>query len=189
MVEPDVVGDTSLKNIQLLIEELYSLFEANYGKSEELEERINFEVTFMTQSYIDGEITIPAYANRDRRAPISMSFRNANPTIYKNTVTALVYRDEKPMLRIIEDTEDPHTNYSELYTKQKERIKSSIIFPVLSPSNLLLGTIVIHCDKRHFFKYEDLRYWTEIIEIFSKFLGIEKIKLDVLSSSCNIRLF
>ena len=69
----------SLHNIKLLVEYLYALFESNYGQSEELERRINFEVTFMTKSFIDGNITIPAYANRDKRAPISMAKRQNIP--------------------------------------------------------------------------------------------------------------
>lgn len=173
------------RNIHSLIEKLYIVFEAQYGKSEEIENRINFEVTFMTKSYIDNEITIPSYANRDKRAPISLSLRSQNSGIYSNTVTALIYHETKPDIHIIENTSNPSSNYTELYAKQLDRIKSSIVFPVLSPQNKLLATIVVHCDKSYFFKYNDLKFWNELLEIFSKFVGLEKIILD----SLNEKLF
>jgi len=92
----------------------------------------------------------------------------------------MIYREQKPSIRIIENTCDSKYNYNELYDKQKNRIKSSIIYPVLSPKNELLGTIVVHCDKNGFFKNEKEKFWIELLEIFSKRIAIEKMKMDFL---------
>jgi hypothetical protein len=183
------VGRCALENIQLLVEKLYSLFEAKYGQSEEFEKSIKFEVTFMTLSARDNKITIPAFANKAKRAPLSMSKRSEQPAIYDNTVTASIYREQRPSTKVVENTHDPKENYSELYAEQRKRIQSSIIFPVLSPSNQILGTLVVHCNKIGFFSNSDADYWNELLEIFSKYIGTEKIKLDHLAEKHGIRLY
>jgi GAF domain-containing protein len=158
----------------------YSTFEAAFGKSLGDEERIDFEVTFMTKSYIDGEITIPAYANREGRAPRSMLLKATKPDIYATTITSVIYREVRPSMHIIEDTSNREVDYQELYPEQKRRIRSSIVYPVLSDRNELLGTLVVHCDKANFFKRQHEKYWTDMLEIFAKRLAIAKARMDVL---------
>jgi hypothetical protein len=169
---------TSLMPIQELVSAAYDTFEANFGFDEGSNERIEFEVTFMTKSYADGEITIPAAANRDKRSPRSMVLRAENPTIYNDTETASVYRAARPAPIVVEDTRGTGTNYAELYAGQKDRIRSSIIYPVLSDRNELLGTLVVHCDVAGFFNQRRQKYWFELLEIFSKRVALEKMKLD-----------
>jgi GAF domain-containing protein len=153
-------------------------FEAAFGKGLTSEERIDFEVTFMTKSYRDGHITIPAYANKDGRAPRSMVLRAQHPEIYDSTVTAQIYREAGPTPHIVEDT--AIADYNELYSGQKDRIRSSIIFPVLSDKNEVLGTLVMHCDKRGFFLKREQKYWRDMLEIFAKRIALQKARMDVL---------
>ena len=170
----------SIKDVQRIVQAAYNTFEGSFGKSNTIEQRIDFEVTFMTKSYTDNEITIPASANREGRAPGSMILRENNPKIYDNTVTASVYRETRPTIHIIEDTLNSEAGYHEIYSGQTDRIKSSIIYPVFSDKNILLGTLVVHCDKPGYFKKSDAKYWIEILEIFSKRIALCKLKLDMI---------
>ncbi len=176
---------TNPARISAIVHDVYRLFEAKYGESDKLENRIDFEATFITQSYLDSGLTIPAYANRNRRVPRSMKGRNGNPSHFDETVAAQLYREKKttPRLQIISATDDPEYSYVEIYPGQKERIKSSLVHPVLSPQNALVGVLVVHCDRSRFFREEDRRYWTELLELFAKRLALEKVKLDALSES------
>jgi GAF domain-containing protein len=106
-----------------------------------------------------------------------MNTRETNPKRYENTETAAIYREESPRGRIIEDTES-HDDYAELYPGQKARIKSSIIWPVLSANNVLVGTLVMHCDRAQFFKKSEAKFWREVCEVFAKRLAQEKLRLD-----------
>jgi GAF domain-containing protein len=169
----------SEKVIQSTVDAAYQTFESAYGGSVRSEDRIDFEVTFMTKSYQDGYITIPACANKDGRNPRSMVLRKTHLDIYDRTVTADVYRADRPSMRIIEDTKQTNT-YSELYPSETDRIRSSIIYPVLSSENVLLGTLVVHCDRPHFFKQQNQKYWGDILEVFAKRIALEKKKLDIL---------
>lgn len=169
---------TCVDRLKHLVEATYATFEAAYGTAAASESRIDFEVTFMTKSYLDGEIFIPAYANREGRAPRSLVLRQQRADIYSNTVTAMIYREDRPTVHIIEDTSVPAVQYQALYPNQLERIRSSIVFPVLSEANELLGTLVVHCDRRNFFKLENLKYWSDLLEVFAKRLALEKAKLD-----------
>ena len=45
-------------------------------------------------------------------------------------------------------TEPP--GYAQLYPGELERLQSSVIYPILSDTNELLGTLVVHCDKTGF---------------------------------------
>jgi hypothetical protein len=137
----------------------------------------------MTKSYIDGFITIPAAANRDGRQPRSMVLRAKNPVIYDDTVTAQVYEETRPRPHIIADTEGEGEDYAELYDDQKERIQSSIIYPVLSDTHELLGTLVVHCNKKDFFSSADARYWTDLLEVFEKRLALIKKRMDWLKEA------
>ena len=163
-----------------IVDKLYYFLESNFSEAEKTFERIDFEVTFMTKSYIDSKITIPAFANREGRSPISLLKRKNDPNIYDNTVTASVYRDERPIMRIIPDTSSPSEDYHQLYDGQINRIKSSIVYPVLDNANALLGTLVVHCNRTNFFKVNEKAFWKEILEIFSTRLAFEKSRLDLL---------
>jgi len=181
----------SIESIQHIVELLYSFLESKYSQVMTNNE-INFEVTFMTMSYNDRQLTIPAFYNKNGRAPHSMSLRTQHYDIYKNTVSAYMYRKTLAHTIIIEDTGDPSNEYSELYEDQKKRIKSTIVFPVLSDKNTLLGTLVAQCDEKSFFKKQDVSQWNRIMEIYSKKIAIEKVKLDIRYDayksglSCNI---
>lgn len=161
-----------------LVDAAYSALTLHYGQARQTDERIDFEVTFMTISYADGGITIPAWANRDGRKPKSMQARPGNIQLYDNTVTAEVYRADSTHMRIVEDTEDPQSSYAELYSGQKQRIKSSVVCPILSSENELLGTLVLHCDRKRFFLERDRKFWTDFCEVFTKRIAFEKQLLD-----------
>lgn len=167
---------TALDQIQRLIESAYNLFESECGKMSTTGDRIDFEVTFMTESYRDGKITIPASANKDGRSPRSMVLRRTQADIYNNTETAKMYKSQRPGIIIVDDT--TIQSYTEIYPDQKRRIKSSIIYPVLSNTNELLGTFVVHCDKRHFFAMQDQKHWSDLLEVFAKRIALEKMKID-----------
>ena len=167
----------SVDRIQEIVDDAYQTFEATYGNQDKSGERIDFEVTFMTKSYNDKKITIPCSANRSGRKPRSMILRQENINIYNDTETAKLYQSKRPDPIIIQNTSN--SEYAEIYPKQKERIKSSIIYPVLSEENILLGTLVVHCDKPSFFNYEKQKFWSDLLEIFAKRISIEKNKLDL----------
>jgi GAF domain-containing protein len=167
---------SSKRHLTRIVKGVYELFEGGFGTGDP-EGGISFETTFMTKSYRDHNITIPAYANRDGRAPHSLTMRDSNIGIYENTVSASVYKDQCPVVKIVEDTEATPT-YSALYDGQKKRIQSTIVYPVRDAQNRLLGTLVVHCDKKRFFRTCDERDWARVLEIFSKRLAHEKSKMD-----------
>lgn len=164
--------------IERLIQSAYDALTAQYGQAPRLDERIDFKVTFMTRSYIDDQITIAAWANRDGRKPTSMQHRATEPQTYARTVTADVYRAQRPEMCIIENTADPQSNYAELYAGQKQRIKSSVVYPVLSSEYGLLGTMVMHCDRPDFFVEGARKFWRDFCEVFAKRIALEKLLLD-----------
>ena len=164
--------------IQELVEAAYECLAAYYAGTGDLEDRVNFEATFMTKSYQDGYITIAGWANRDSRAPKSLLERAAHPDIYNASVTAQIYRDSNPRPQIVEDTDDPRFGYVPLYAGQTDRIKSSIVYPVLSARNVVLGTLVIHCDRAGFFREADRKFWLEVLEVYAARIALEKLRLD-----------
>lgn len=172
----------STVNLIEVVKSVYTLFESQFGRSQKAENRIDFEATFMTRSYLDGEITIPAYANRNGRQPISMSQRTENKEIYRKTITASVYSEAAPQMRIIPDTSEPSTGYIDLYTNQRQRIRSTLVFPVMCDKNRILGTLVIHCNQPAFFQERDRKFWTELLEIFGKRIAVEKVRLDIINT-------
>ena len=170
----------SIDEIQTLIDAAYGTFETAFGQTIAGHERIDFEVTFVTMSYVDHHITIPAAANREGRAPRSMQLRKAQIDIYDNSVTAEISRERGPHTHIIENTGDVSGSLQELYPNQKSRIKSSVIHPIRSDANELLGTIVVHCDREMFFENKDMKYWTDVLEIFACRIALIKSKMDAL---------
>jgi hypothetical protein len=178
----------SVHVISEFVKAAYLTFSDSYGDGSDPMTRINFEVTFMTMSYRDKRITIPACANRDSRQPRSMVLRATDPDIYKNTETAKIYRAPRPEPVIVNDTKQ-FPNYDQLYPGELERLRSSIIYPILSDKNELLGTLVTHCDREGFFDSTRSKYWFDLLEIFAKHIAVEKRKLDVLTSvSANLNL-
>lgn len=170
---------TSLQQIQRIVDAAYNTFESAFGKTLGID-RTDFQVTFMTKSYIDGKITIPACANREGRAPRSMVLRKTTPDIYDHTITAVVYREARPTIHIVGDTTTE--DYHALYPEEKEESRSSIIFPVLSDKNELLGTLVVYCDKPNFFTRQHYKYWNDLLEVFAKRVALNKAKMDLLVS-------
>jgi GAF domain-containing protein len=175
---PALVPHNPVAGIQALVTGMYTCVDSHYSASDVPGERVNFEVTFMTKDPTDGAITILAWASRDGRAPKSLSEQVSRRNIYDTTVTADLYRaaaTRQPSTRIIATTTN---DYSELYPGQKDRIRSSIVHPVLSGRNVLLGTLVVHCDSENFFRSSDEKYWRDLLEIFAKRIALEKTRLD-----------
>ena len=164
-----------------LVKACYNTLEAHYGESLLPGERVAFEATFMTRDPNDNELTVLAWANREGRRPDSLRDRDRNPHTYDRSVTADIYREAergKPLTRIVENTDEPGEAYAELYPGQKERIKSSIVYPVLSTNSELLGTLVVHCNEAHFFKKSDSRFWLELLDTFAHSIALEKLRFD-----------
>ena len=168
-----------MDHIQELMESLYEVVQSQFGQAGSLLHTVEFEITFMTRSYVDKKITVYAYQNRDSRAPRSLLLREKASDIYDCTVTAEIYRETRPEIHIIEDTS--RDAYAEVYPGQRDRIKSSVVYPVLSDMNELLGTIVVHCNQAGFFKRGDTEFWRKLLEIYSKRTAWEKLCLDLFS--------
>jgi hypothetical protein len=139
-------------------------------------EHIEFEVTFMTRSIIDGQITIAAWMNRDARAPKSLATRSQNPNLYAGTETDHLYQDQNRTPRFVAST-DTQT-YKELYPGQKTRIKSSVIWPVVDDEFTLHGTLVVHCDRVDFFSKASEKLWRELLEPYTKRLALARVVAD-----------
>jgi GAF domain-containing protein len=166
---------TSLQTIKELVNATYQTFESAYGQVRKGQERVDFEVTFMTKSLRDTYLTVAAAANKDNRMPRSLVLRERDVEIYERTVSADTYRAPSPRITIVSDTGiEP---YNELYPEQKKRIRSSIVYPVLTPDYELLGTLVVHCDKSRFFTPEKEKYLSDLLEIFAKRITLEAVRL------------
>ena len=173
----DFMVEQALDNMQLIIQCCYDFFENAFGNRGQLVDDIKFETTFMTKSYNDSEITIPCSANKENRLPTSMLLREENQHIYDNTETAKIYKMNHPTMILVENTNSTDL-YQELYADQKKRIRSSVILPVLSHKNELLGTLVVHCNRSGFFRKDRYDFWNELLEMFSVELGYQKTLLD-----------
>lgn len=188
-----LLASICINNINSIINQCYEFFNNTFS-TEDLVKPVSFEVTFMTRSYIDNGITIPAARNREHTQPSSMLQRQSNPNVYSNTVTAEVYSEyesgKKPQMHIISDTNPQHKGsnqkeYHFLYEGQGDRIKSSIVLPIISHKNELLGTLVVHCNRPDFFKPKKKDFWRELLDIFSVEIAKEKIYLDILVENCD----
>ncbi len=116
--EEEFFINEALRNIQLVVQCCYDFFCSAYSETGELIDTVRFESTFITQSYIDGNITIPCSANKENRTPISMIHRQEDPEILNRTEAAKLYIEKRPKLVIIEDT-NKRNDYVETYTGQK----------------------------------------------------------------------
>ncbi len=175
----------AFQNIQLAVDKCYEFLWSSFGGGKILIEETKFEVTYMTLSYKDRKITIPCSCNREKRTPNSMLLRAKDPDIYRKTVTAQIYAEyehhSKPTFRIIEDTAQTlkcGLSYQFIYENQNERIKSSVVLPVMSHRNELLGTLVVHCNRPGFFKEKQRAFWYEILQLFASEIGKNKMLLD-----------
>lgn len=166
-----------VRNMQLVVQNCYDFFDSAFSTPGQLVDDIKFESTFMTRSYKDGEITIPCSANKENRTPVSMQHRSSEPKIYAGTETDKIYKMQRPVMILVEDTTKTQA-YIETYANQKARIKSSVVLPVLSHENVLLGTLVVHCNKAGFFKQDMYDFWNELLEMYSVEIGYQKILLD-----------
>ncbi|MEG8057050.1 hypothetical protein QP150_10175 [Sphingomonas sp. 22L2VL55-3] len=169
---PDL-ADTPLKLMFRACRDLYDSLEAEYGYKVSVSEHIEFEVTFMTRSVIDSEITVAAWANRDGRAPKSLEGRRTDPAFYTGTETYLLFQDKNRTARFVSSTEGGA--YKELYPGQKKRIRSSVIWPVVDDQFGLHGTLVIHCDHEAFFSMNEEKLWREMLEPYTKRLALARV--------------
>lgn len=163
--------------MQLTVESCYEFFRNSFSDPGKLVDDISFEVTFMTKSYRDQEITIPYSANKENRTPVSMLLRETNPKVFSTTETAKVYEMPRPKMILIENTASAE-DYVATYDGQKTRIQSTVILPVLSHRNELLGTLVVHCNQAYFFKDSRYDFWRELLEMFSVEIGYYKLMMD-----------
>jgi hypothetical protein len=178
---PEPADETApLQTIQGLVEATYRTLDAHYGQAARLAETIEFEVTFMTRSYKDDGITIPAASNEHGRSPKSMLERPGNPHKYDETVTGDVYSDHRHEPQFVEDTRDEEwSGRYNLYPEQRLAILSALVWPVLAADYTMLGTLVMHCDRARFFLKKDRKFWGQFCEIFSKRIALAKLQLDM----------
>ena len=170
------VTDSPIQLMQNACRDLYETLETEYGLGVSVSEHIEFEVTFMTKSIEDHEITVAAWANRDARAPKSLSQRKKDPKLYIGTETDKLYQDENRSPRYISST--TAADYKELYPGQKTRIRSSVIYPVVDDRFMLHGTLVVHCDRENFFTKASDKLWRELLEPYTKRLALARVAAD-----------
>jgi hypothetical protein len=170
------IGQAPVELMRNACRDLYDTLETEYGHAVGISEHIEFEVTFMTTSLNDGEITIAAWANRDARAPKSLASRKSNSTFYAGTETHMLYQDHNRTPRFVSTTDTQ--SYKELYTGQKTRIKSSVIWPVVDDEFALRGTLVVHCDREGFFSNASEKLWREALEPYTKRLALARVLAD-----------
>ena len=172
----DLLIKTHVEGITLMVAECYEFFKDSFIGIGKLQNEISFEVSFMTKSFIDKEITIVASKNEKDRQPKSMLIRKDEPTIYHGTETYKIYeeyrnqKDKTSEIKIIEDCNN-HDGFKILYEDQAIKIRSMAVLPVLSSKNELLGTLVITVNEVGFFKKKYSHFWSELLEIYSTEIG------------------
>ena len=182
------VSASPLTDVKRTTRALYDFLDAKYQGSRLPGERAFLETVFMTTSYVDGLITICAWANSDRRRPTSLNNRRDQPNIYDATVTADLYREsasKRPEPRVIEDTELDDA-YQQLYEHQNQRIRSTVVFPILSSESAMLGALVGTADQPGFFRKTDARFWETIFGLYGKRLALQMLRLkDAVNSGAS----
>ena len=170
------MAQASVRLMHNACRDLYETLETEYGLGVSVSEHIEFEVTFMTCSLIDGEITVAAWANRDARAPKSLATRRDNPSLYAGTETDRLYQDEPhPSICVIHGYIELQRTLSGAKTT---RIKSSVIWPVVDDEFALRGTLVVHCDRVGFFSQGAEKLWRELLEPYTKRLALARVTAD-----------
>jgi hypothetical protein len=163
-----------IERINSLVAEAWEVVNSHHNVSDSPTERINFELTLITPSIRDSELTVASWRRRDNRRPLSLLKRDeGKKDIYQRTEAAKMMANNITDTRIIEDTSVPSENYESLYDGQKERIRSSVLHPILSPKSKPLGVLVLHCEIKEFFKVADRRYWHELLSVFAPSIALE----------------
>lgn len=166
---------TPLNNIRAIVESAHRELERHYA----VPARRGFKVNFMTRSFKDDEITIAAWANKAERRPSSLNRRAKDPRYYATTKAAEVYRMDEPLPILVDDTHRPeHSRNYVLDSHQRDRIRSHLVWPVLSPRHDLLGTFVIDCTEMGFFRPEDELLWEDFCEAHARPLALEILRLN-----------
>ncbi len=160
--------------INNLITAAWEVVNSHYNVSDSPTERINFELTLITPSILDSELTVASWRNKDNRRPKSLLKRDEGEIdIYQRTEAAKMMKNNDSDTRIIEDTSAPSENYESLYEDQKTRIRSSVLHPIISSKSKPLGVLVLHCEVPGFFKVADRRFWHELLSVFAPSVALE----------------
>lgn len=173
---------THKKSIELVVSTCLEFFKNSFSQQGNLVNEINFEISFMSLSFIDNKITIVSSDNNKHRTPPSMLNRSSNPDIYNDTETGKLYEryrvnpSEALAIHIVEDC-STQKKFVALYEGETDIIKSMAILPILSPQNELLGTLVVCVNQVNFFKKQDRHFWNELLEIYSVELGYHYLAL------------
>jgi GAF domain-containing protein len=163
-----------LDRINRLITAAWEVVNSHHNISVDSTERLNFEITLITPSLDDEELTIASWCNRDNFRPKSLLLKTAGEkNIYSRTEAAKMIDKRVTRTRVIEDTAAPTENYEALYDDQKARIRSSVLHPILSPKSEHLAVLVLHCDRTGFFRVTDERYWRELFLVFAPSIALE----------------
>jgi hypothetical protein len=163
-----------VERIDGLIKAAWEVVNSHHNVSVNATERINFEMTLITPSLQDQELTIASWCNRDNHRPKSLSLRlEGNTRIFRLTEAAKMIEKGTTETIVIEDTSAPTENYQPLYEGQKARIRSSVLHPILSPKGKHLGVLVLHCERHRFFSGDDRRYWHELLSVFGPTIALE----------------
>lgn len=153
-----------------------------------LTDTFNLTVNFMTESYIHSyenknktvpSITIAVWRNfNSDKEPSGRGILAENPKFYANTEAAKMYYGEyKKEIKIISSTEQANItiNKEDVY-----KLQSMVIAPVLSQSNKLIGTLVVHCNEENFFQEDNKAFFDTLLKIFTESIKKDKVMLDAL---------
>jgi len=163
-----------LDRINRLITAAWEIVNLKHNVSMAATDRLNFEMTLITPSLRDSELTIASWCNRDNVRPKSLLLREqGNTPIYRRTKAAEMIRKRVVETLVIEDTSAPTEDYQPLYEGQKVRIRSSVLHPILSSKSEHLGVLVLHCEQNGFFQKSDGRYWRELFSVFAPAIALE----------------
>jgi GAF domain-containing protein len=162
-----------LDRIQMLITAAWDVVNSHHNISVAATERLNFEMTLITPSLEDSELTIASWCNRDSVRPKSLLMREKERDIYRKTEAYKMIVERTTETLVIEDTSAPKENYEQLYAGQKTRIRSCVLHPILSPKSEHLAVLVLHCDQAGFFRLSDRRYWRELLSVFAPSIALE----------------
>jgi hypothetical protein len=174
------ISGAPLVSIQRTTDAVFDMLDSKFQDKSVPGERIHFEACFMTTSYRDPHVTILAYKNSDGRMPTSLTLRVHDSSIYDRTEAADLYREaasRRPEPRLIADTSN-NVHYEHLYPRQRQRIASTLVYPVLSASSVLLGVLVATADRRLLFETRDELFWFSLFEVYSNRLALDKARLD-----------
>jgi hypothetical protein len=151
---------------------VWEIVNSHHNPESDATKRINFEATLIAPSLKDNWLTIAAWKNRGDKRPKSLLLRADNPQIYQATMAHKMIADRATGTLVIPDTSTANVEYKALYEGQLDRIKSTVLHPILAPTNEHLGVLVVHCDVADVFRKDKVRYWTEMLGIFDASLAL-----------------